>query len=212
MFCTNCGKAFPDTEKACPYCGAEKMDIQSLESESRQNQTGENGRMEADEPQTWKDKLTNFAGMACAALILIGLCIGAKNWIQDHYAQHKLYTVMYGSAVEEVEGLLSNVSNVEIGNYDKDHVVFQEYEYCDFGYGRLRYARYAVSVPAEWDTVSGHMDESLTIRVFHYTSDQNVSDGVDTSVPDHIQREDVFQEFDEMIENLENLGNFDDWD
>ncbi len=210
MFCTNCGKEFPDTEKECPYCGTEKMDIQRLESENWQNQFGEDGQIEADEPKTWKDKLIEHVGKACAIVLLIGLCIGAKNWIQSHYGQHKLYTAMYDSAVEEVEEIFDGASNLKIGDYDKDYVVFQEYGYYDFGYGRLRYARYAVSVPTEWDTVSGHMDESTTIQVFYYTSDQNVSDGVNTSVPDHIHREDVSQELYDMFNGLENLGNFDD--
>ena len=210
MFCTNCGKEFPDTEKECPYCGTEKMDIQRLESENWQNQFGEDGQIEADEPKTWKDKLTEHVGTVCAVFIVIGLCIGAKNWIQSHYGQHKLYTAMYDSAVEEVEEIFDGASNLKIGDYDKDYVVFQEYGYYDFGHGRLRYAVYAVSVPTEWDAVTGHMDESTTIKVFYYTSGQNVSDGVDTSVPDHLEREDVSQELYDMFNGLENLGNFDD--
>lgn len=210
MFCTNCGKEFPDTEKECPYCGTEKMDIQSLENESGQNQTGENGKIRTDEPKTWKNKLLEHIGTVCAIFIVIGLCIGVKNWIQDHYGQHKLYTDMYDSAVEEVEEIFAGASNLKIGDYEKDNVVFQEFDYYDFGYGRLRYARYAVSVPTEWDAVYEHMNEKVTIQVFYYTSDQNVSDGVDTSVPDHIHREDVSQEFDDMIDGLRNFGTFDD--
>ena len=210
MFCTNCGKEFPDTEKECPYCGTEKMDIQSLETENWQNQLGEDGQIEADEPKTWKDKLIEHVGTACAIVLLIGLCVGAKNWIQSHYGQHKLYTAMCDSAVEEVEEIFDGVSNLKIGDYDKDYVVFQEYGYYDFGHGRLRYAVYAVSVPTEWDAVAGHMDESTTIKVFYYTSDQNVSDGIDTSVPDHLEREVVSQELYDMFNGLENLGNFDD--
>lgn len=210
MFCTNCGKELLDTEKECPYCGAEKMDIQSLESENWQNQFGEDGQIEADEPKTWKDKLIEHVGTVCAIFLLIGLCIGAKNWIQSHYGQHKLYTAMYDSAVEEVEEIFDGASNLKIGDNDKDYVVFQEYGYYDFGHGRLRYAVYAVSVPTEWDAVAGHMDESTIIKVFYYTSDQNVSDGVDTSVPDHLEREDVSQELYDMFNGLENLGNFDD--
>ncbi len=203
MFCTNCGKEFP-------YCGTEKMDIQSLESGNWQKQLGEDGQNEADEPKTWKDKLIEHVGTACAIVLLIGLCIGAKNWIQSHYGQHKLYTAMYDSAVEEVEEIFDGASNLKIGEYDKDYVVFQEYGYYDFGHGRLRYAVNAVSVPTEWDAVAGHMDESTTIKVFYYTSDQNVSDGIDTSVPDHLEREDVSQELYDMFNGLENLGNFDD--
>lgn len=210
MFCTNCGKEFPDTEKQCPYCGTGKMDLESLENESWQNQTGEKGKIGTDEPKTWKDKLLEHIGTVCAVFIVIGLCIGAKNWIQDHYGQHKLYTDMYDSAVEEVEEIFDGASNLKIGDYDKDNVVFQEFDYYDFGYGRLRYARYVVSVPTEWDAVYEHMNEKVTIQVFYYTSDQNVSDGVDTSVPDHIHREDVSQEFDDMIDGLRNFGSFDD--
>lgn len=210
MFCINCGKEFSVTEKQCPYCGMEKMNLKSLENESWQNKTGENGKIGTDGPKTWKDKLTEHVGTVCAVFIVIGLCIGAKNWIQSHYGQHKLYTAMYDSAVEEVEEIFDGASNLKIGEYDKDYVVFQEYGYYDFGHGRLRYAVYAVSVPTEWDAVAGHMDESTTIKVFYYTSDQNVSDGIDTSVPDHLEREDVSQELYDMFNGLENLGNFDD--
>ena len=117
---------------------------------------------------------------------------------------------MYDSAVEEVEEIFDGASNLKIGDYDKDYVVFQEYGYYDFGHGRLRYAVYAVSVPTEWDAVAGHMDESTTIKVFYYTSDQNVSDGVDTSVPDHLEREDVSQELYDMFNGSEDLSNCDD--
>ena len=107
-------------------------------------------------PKTWKDKLIEHVGESmCDCSSPIGLCIGAKNWIQSYYGQHKLYTAMYDSAVEEVEEIFDGASNLKIGDCDKDYVVFQEYGYYDFGYGRLRYARYAVSVPTEWDTVSG---------------------------------------------------------
>lgn len=115
---------------------------------------------------------------------------------------------MYDSAVEEVEELIADEANLKVADYDEDNVVFQEFEYYDFGYGTLRYARYAVSVPAKWDTMYGQMDERLTINVYYYTSNQNISEGVDTSVPDHIHTEDIFQNFDDLW----NLGNFDYWD
>ncbi|MBO5484596.1 MAG: zinc-ribbon domain-containing protein [Lachnospiraceae bacterium] len=225
MFCTNCGKELPEGANVCPYCGTDKLFIPGLEEWERNEVESEKGgvseehhannleqqeeNVELDETKAGKDKWMNLVGIVCAAFLLIGLCIGAKNWIQSNFTQHKLYTAMYDSAVEEVEELLSDASNLEIEDYDKDNVVFQEFEYYDFGYGRLRYARYAVTVPAEWDAIAGHMDESLTIRVFYYTSDQNVRDGVDTSVPDHIKREDVSHEYDDLIEDLGNLGNFD---
>lgn len=228
MFCTNCGKELPEGVNACPYCGTEKLLVPDWEEweenkaewreasvpdgqdDGNLEQQGEDGA--SDEPGTWKDKLMEHVGTACAIFLLIGLCIGAKNWIQSHYSEHKLFTTMYDSAVEEVEELFDGASNLEIGDYDKDNVVFREFEYYDFGYGRLRYARYAVSVPVEWDAVAEHMDESMTINVYYYTSNQNVSDGVDESVADHIHTEDVSQQVEDLFEDLGNLGNFDDWD
>lgn len=212
IFCTNCGKELPDTEKVCPYCGIEKMDIRGFETESGQNKTGENIKIGTAETTTWSDKLLEYVGSVCAVFLIIGLYIGAKNWIQDHYGQYKLYTAIYDSAMEEEEELFYGASNLKIGGYDKDNIVFQKFDYYDFGYGRLRYARYAVSVPTEWDAVYEHMSENVTINVFYYTSNQNVSDGVDTSVPAHIHREDVSQELEDLFEGLRNLGNYDDWD
>mgnify|MGYP004516640159 CR=1 FL=1 len=222
MFCTNCGKALPERTDVCPYCGAEKQHIPGEEAEVESVNESDSVEWYSDYPelqekseesggaQTWKDKLTDFVGKASAVFLLICLCVGAKNWIQSHYSQYKLYTTMYDSAVEEVEEFLSEASNLKIGDYDKDHVVLQKFDYYDFGYGRLRYAKYAVTVPVEWDTVYGHMDEDMTIQVFYYTCNQNCSDGVDASVPDHIHTQDISGVFDDWIEDLENVWNSDD--
>lgn len=112
-------------------------------------------------------------------------------WYQNNSSENELYSLMYQEAVKEVKYHL-NASNVKVADFDEDNVVFQQWEYRDFGEGNLRYARYAVTVPVEYDSTSGHWEQEPTLNVYYYTSDQNVSEGVDPSIEAHIYTPDMF--------------------
>ena len=126
-------------------------------------------------------------------VLFIAIIYLAFLWYQNHSAENKLYSTIYREAVKEVKHHL-NASNVKVADFDKDNVVLQRWEYHDFGEGNLRYARFAVTVPVEYDSMSGHWEQEPPINVYYYTSDQIVSDGVDPSVHDYIYTPDMFMD------------------
>jgi len=133
-------------------------------------------------------------------VIIIGCIWIGSTWIQKNSLEKEFLSTMYSYAVDEVRGKLTNASNVKIAKFTKKNVVWQTYEYCDFGFGELRYAKYAVKVPTEWDATLGHMEKDITIIVYYYTSDQNVSDGVDESVQNHFYVVDMYNGLYNMFE------------
>lgn len=84
--------------------------------------------------------------------------------------------------------------SIKIGEYEKEYVNLQEWDYYDFGYGTLRYGRYEVTVPIEIEIWGEDYEDTMKVNVYYYTSNQNVSDGIDTSVEDHLYTPNIFED------------------
>ena len=144
--------------------------------------------------QNKKEELSPFANLISQ---LIGGIIGlaflylAFLWFQNKSEEREFLTTMYDHAKEEVAEHCTG-SNLEFAKFKNDYIAFQTYEYHDFGNGELRYAKYAVKVPIEYDSTFGHREQNVTIKVYYYTSNQNISEGIDISVVDHFFIEDMF--------------------
>lgn len=183
MKCPNCRNEVDDNLKECVYCGV------YLEGVAEENVSKE----VSEEDKKGEGKIVFFFRNVFAAFMWVVTIYLAFLWYQNYSSEKKLYTKIYQEAVKEVRDHL-NASNVKVADYDKDNVVLQRWEYHDFGDGNLRYARFAVTVPIEYDSISGHWEQEPTINVYYYTSDQNVSDGVDSSIPDYIYTPDMFMD------------------
>ena len=127
-------------------------------------------------------------------------------WIGHKKSEREFYMEIYQLARNEVKNHWENSCNLEFAEYDRDNIRIQEWDLHDFGYGNLRYGRFAVTVPFEFDDVSGHYEQESTINVYYYTSDQQVSEGIDTSVQNHFFVPDMYEEkWNQMFENTSNL-------
>lgn len=126
-------------------------------------------------------------------LFTIGVLYLGFLWLQNYMNEKDFLSTMYSYAVEEIKEHFTG-ANLKVSSYKKEYVVLQTREYKDFGYGELRYAKYAVKVPVEYDSTFGHMEQDITIIVYYYTSNQNISDGIDISVEDHFFVMDMFSD------------------
>lgn len=191
MLCHNCGKSIVGTNGECEFCGA-PLNV---------TPSNEKVLVQKESPKlSFKEK---FERVFFFVFWGIMICFGIV-WLQQKNAEKEFNEQIYQEAVKEVKSHLGNSSNVIIAGYLKDNVNLQGWEYHDFGYGNLRYGRYAVTVPLECDDLNGHYEERPTINVYYYTSNQNVTDGIDTSVQDHLYTPDMFQEkWNQMLESAE---------
>lgn len=138
-----------------------------------------------------KSPFINFISQLIGVVIGLAFLYLAFLWFQGKVEERDFYMTMYGYAKEEVAEHCGG-SNLEFAKFKEDYVAFQTYEYHDFGQGKLRYAKYAIKVPVEYDSTFEHYEQTVTIKVYYYTSNQNIIDGIDTSVEDHFIVEDMF--------------------
>lgn len=183
MKCESCGKEVEELEQGlCQECAEEKNDnnevaIPSVEPEKK---------METDknEKQNESEKSGCLQTLMGIVFVLAVIFLGVK-WYQKTSSEQNFYKKVYQYAEDSLREDLSGAYNVDMEGYSKDRISEQLYEYHDFGAGNLRYAVFVVNIPVEYDVAAGHMEIAPNIIVYYYTSNQNVSDGVDSTVQDH---------------------------
>ena len=128
-----------------------------------------------------------YAGCAIATVFLI--VAGVKKYWDERSFLMSLYSNAAEEVVEHCGGY-----NIEVGAYKKEYVNWQTMEYHDFGLGELRYSKYAVTIPVEYDSKFEHYEQEITIAVYHYTAWNEESVGAipDPTIEDHIYVEDMF--------------------
>lgn len=191
MLCPNCKKSIVGTNGECEYCGTPLVSVSTGEESFSQSQP---------KVRTLKEKMNTFFFIIFwIVMIYFGIV-----WLQQRNEEKKFNQRIYQEAVTEVRSHLGNSDSVDIADFKNEYVNIQEWDYHDFGYGNLRYGRYEVIVPIEYDDYGNNYTENVAINVYYYTSNQNVLEGIDTSVPDHLYTPDMFQErWDKMFEGVE---------
>lgn len=145
-----------------------------------------------EEPANEKNKNFCFEAILGITFWIVVICFGSK-WFINYTHEKSFLTTMYDYAVDEVKEKYNGVSNLKIEKYKKEYVAWQTMEYHDFGAGELRYFKYAVKVPIAYDDTFGHYEQNITIIVYYYTSEQNVSSGVDETVENHFYVQDMYE-------------------
>ena len=179
MVCRNCGRKLPETATQCKFCGwlveyDEYVEV-TEEEDVPENQKG-----------SLKKTLESIVVFICVAVVLIA-------WLGKKHNETDLYKQIYGQAVNEVTSHISG-NNLKVARYRKKNVQPQSWEVHDFGAGPLRYQRFAVTVPVEYDALVGHMKIAPNINVYYYTSNQNISgEYLNTSVKDHFYTPDIYE-------------------
>lgn len=202
-FCVSCGEKIANFEKVSPTetvienaTNASLKETNNEQHDCPNEMTAEGQEVVSAEKtkgvvERIKDVIIKLVAIACVLL----LADGCLQKYQSYQAEQKVLKSMYSLAVDEIKSHLDDtICNAQFGKFDKKRVVFQEYTDKDFGYGELRYARYGVTVPCQWDSVSGHVEGDSTLSVYYYTSDQNIpeGDGKDSSVEDHLYIENKY--------------------
>lgn len=161
-----------------------------------------NSDLENNEGDTksFKEKLKNVISTIIGFLIFVAFVCAIVQWVQNKNAENEFCQQIYSLAREELNSNLKSYNNVEISKYKKANINLQEWDYHDFGRGRLRYARYAVTFHCEYDTVTGHETLDPTLNVYYYTSNQEVSNGIDQSVPDHFYTPDMYAGSEDLLD------------
>lgn len=191
MLCHNCGKSILGINGECEFCGAPLNVTPPNEKVMVSNESPK---------LTFKEKFERvFFFVFWCIMIYFGIV-----WLHQKNVEKEFYEHIYQQAVNELLNHWGDPDNIDIADYKKEYVNMQEWDYHDFGYGNLRYGRYEVTVPIEYDDGGRRYEESPTLNVYYYTSNQNVTDGIDTSVKDHLYTPDMFQEkWDQIFENVE---------
>ncbi len=145
-------------------------------------------------------KKTSFFTKLKRVLFLVSVIILAGGWLRNNISERNFCMQMYGYAVDEVREKYEGALNLRIGDYKKEYISSQRMEYQAIGPGELPYFKYAVKVPIEYDTTFEHCRQDITITVYFYTSNQNVSDGIDESVPAHFIVKNMYSELYELFE------------
>lgn len=160
-----------------------------MSEQTNENQVIEEVEVENDVEETsFFSNLMSMLFLVCV-IFLVGL------WIRNTVSERNFCMEMYGYAVDEVREHCVNALNLKIDKYKKEYISFQTMEYQDFGDGELRYFKYAVRVPIEYDTTFNHLKRDITITVYYYTSNQNISEGVDETVPAHFYVMDMYADW-----------------
>ena len=154
----------------------------------------ENQVTEEIEVENYVEEETSIFTKLMSIIFYIGVICLIGMWIRNTISERNFCMEMYGYAVDEVRESCVNALNLKIDKYKKEYISYQTMEYQDFAYGELRYFKYAVKVPVEYDTTFNHFKYDITITVYFYTSDQNVIDGVDETVPAHFHVKNIYSE------------------
>ena len=128
----------------------------------------------------------------CIGIALIALAVMA---FRKYWDERELFMSMYSHASEEVREHCIGY-NLEIGGYRRKYVKWQTMTYRDFGSGELRYSKYAVKVPVEYDATFQHVKRDITIAVYLYKpwNVESVGQTPDPSIPDHFYVEGMFDD------------------
>lgn len=164
-----------------------------MSEQMNENQVTEEVKVESN-----VEKISFFTKVK-GVLLLVAFIFLAVIWLRNTISERSFYMEMYGYAVDEVREKYVGVLNLRIDDYKEEYIRSQPMEYQDFGYGELRYFKYAVKVPVEYDTTFEHCRQDITITVYFYTSNQNVIDGIDESVPAHFHIVDMYSELYELF-------------
>lgn len=190
MLCPNCKQEILESSTQCCHCGAV---VTAMETEN-------NSKQSEVKTTTFKDKV----GCVFFVLFWIVIIYYGIVWMSQMHAEKKFNQQIYQQAVNEIRSHLGQPDAVEIADYKKEYIVLREWDYHDFGYGNLRYARYEVTVPVSSDENGYHYEEDVAVNVYYYTSNQNVLEGINPMVEDHLFTPDMFQEkWDQMMEDVE---------
>lgn len=144
------------------------------------------------------EKMKRAYGVFCKMIYIItaisAVILGIVA-IKRYFDDRNFHMSLYNHAVEE---FLDNCNgyNIEVADYKKEYVNQQTLEYHDFGCGELRYNKYAVTVPVEYDTTFDHISMNVTIVVYHYQpwNMESVGDIPDSDIKPHIYVEDMFMD------------------
>ena len=136
-----------------------------------------------------------YIGCTIATIFLAGVAV------KKYFEERQYLMWIYSNAVEEVLEHCRGY-NIEVAGYKKEYIQWQIMEYHDFGEGELRYSKYAVKVPVEYDTTFGHQALDITIVVYHYTpwNLESVGATPNPEIQDHIYVEDMYADLRKLFE------------
>lgn len=130
------------------------------------------------------------------AVVLWGI-LTVKSYVDERAFLMSLYSCAVGEFMENCEGY-----NIQTGAYKKEYVNEQTMEFHDFGQGELRYNKYAVTVPVEYDTTFAHHKYDITIVVYYYQpwNMESVGKTPNPEIEPHIYVEDMFADLRKLFE------------
>lgn len=98
-----------------------------------------NSDLENNEGDTksFKEKLKNVISTIIGFLIFVAFVCAIVQWVQNKNAENEFCQQIYSLAREELNSNLKSYNNVEISKYKKANINLQEWDYHDFGRGRL---------------------------------------------------------------------------
>lgn len=195
MLCPNCKREILESSKYCTHCGAAIVILETIAENENDLAQPES------KTTTFKDVVSRiFFLLFWLIMIYFGIV-----WLQQKSAEKKFNEQIYQQAVNELLSHYNDPSIVDIAGYKSEYISLQEWDYHDFGYGNLRYGRYEVTVPVSYDDDRGkRCKEEVVINVYYYTSDQNVTDGIDPMVEEHLYTPDMLQEI--WNQRMEDMG------
>lgn len=146
----------------------------NLENGGEMQGDGTNGDLaenmeEVEQPSRWKRfwfKLQLFT-ILFAVVAYFGKDMYDKNQTKQY--KKELYEMVKDNIRKEMSG----AANLRFEKFDEKRVNLQRWDYYTFNHGELRYARYAVTVPCEYDAPLRHLSISPTINVYYYPGGEN---------------------------------------